>query len=415
MTNPTHVYVDLDVFNNDNNSNSEDPILQFYENKNIPYLEGDSSLYYASIIRFSIQTGNSLPVFIPRVQLGQSNPDLTVYKISMKLSMYNYSNNNSLMYSKSYTVPVYYGPTSLVTPKPAAPLVKQDLSSDYYFVKSYRHFCDDLNEAFGVCFQNMKSDQNVLNPNIYNLINTTTAPFFDYDNSTGKFVLSVDLNHVNGVIESLTNNKIIIQIYFNKRLYELLVGFRCIYASATGDMNYLFHYYGSVNTNTNSSLDILPEYANYRLIKYVNGTGDLTTYNAMQYIQEVSSIAMLNPICSLAFVTTMIPIHQTNISAPKDLNSNSNNGLDGSNNLLNIISDFQVAVTSDNQYRGEVVYAPQAEYRLIDLHQSMNLNRVDILCYWKTHYGEFIPVRLSSGNAAHLKIMFRRRDFNGIN
>ena len=195
----------------------------------------------------------------------------------------------------------------------------------------------------------------------------------------------------------------------------MLVGFRCIYSSTTGDMNYLFHYYGSVNTNTNIILDIIPEYANSRLIKYVNGTGDLTTYTAMQYIQEVSSVAMLNPICSLAFVTNMIPIHSTNISAAKDLNSNTNNGLDGTNNILNIISDFQVAITSDNQYRGEVIYAPSAEYRLLDLHQSFNLNRIDILCFWKTHFGEFIPIRLSPGNAAHLKIMFLRRDYSGLN
>ena len=59
-----------------------------------------------------------------------------------------------------------------------------------------------------------------------------------------------------------------------------------------------------------------------------------------------------------------------------------------------------------------VVYNPSAEYRLIDMNSCMNLNRVDIIVYWKDNSGNLHPFELNPGNAASAKIMFRRKDFN---
>ena len=57
----THIYVDLDIINNDQRADVDPPQLRFEETRNAPYLPGDSSNYFCSILRFSIQTGNSLP------------------------------------------------------------------------------------------------------------------------------------------------------------------------------------------------------------------------------------------------------------------------------------------------------------------------------------------------------------------
>ena len=62
-------------------------------------------------------------------------------------------------------------------------------------------------------------------------------------------------------------------------------------------------------------------------------------------------------------------------------------------NLLNAISDFSIAVDGNNQYRPMVVYNPAAEYRLIDMHSCMNLNRVDIVVYWKDTFGNIHPFK----------------------
>ena len=85
MSKPIHTYLDLDVVNNNLNSNAVAPQLRFEENRNTPLLEGESSEYFCSIFRFSIQTGNSLPIFIPRVDTGQTGVNKTVYKVSLYL------------------------------------------------------------------------------------------------------------------------------------------------------------------------------------------------------------------------------------------------------------------------------------------------------------------------------------------
>ncbi len=59
-----------------------------------------------------------------------------------------------------------------------------------------------------------------------------------------------------------------------------------------------------------------------------------------------------------------------------------------------------------------VIYNPNAEYRLIDMNSYMNLNRVDIIVYWKDKFGNIHPFELKPGNDARVKIMFRRKDFN---
>ena len=86
MVIPSHVYVDLDVVNNDLTSDISAPALKFQGTRTSPYIEGDSAYYLCSIIRFSIQTDNSLPAFIPKIVLGQEDVNKTVYAITLKLT-----------------------------------------------------------------------------------------------------------------------------------------------------------------------------------------------------------------------------------------------------------------------------------------------------------------------------------------
>ena len=130
--------------------------------------------------------------------------------------------------------------------------------------------------------------------------------------------------------------------------------------------------------------------------------------------QEVSSIALWNPVASIIFASSLLPIQATQTSLPKDV-GNSNNNFTGSgnnSNLLQSITDFSIAVDGNNQYRPMVVYNPAAEYRLIDMHSSMNLNRIDIIVYWKDTFGNIHPFELHPGCAANVKLLFRRKDFS---
>jgi hypothetical protein len=71
----------MDVINH-NYSGDSPPHLRFEETRNAPFLDGDSSEYLCSIIRFSIQTANSLPVFIPLIDNTAAAINTTRYKIT---------------------------------------------------------------------------------------------------------------------------------------------------------------------------------------------------------------------------------------------------------------------------------------------------------------------------------------------
>jgi hypothetical protein len=55
-----HVYLNLDVVNN--STNAAQPLI-FSETRTIPFLT-NSENYYLTVLRFTLQTSNSLPVFI---------------------------------------------------------------------------------------------------------------------------------------------------------------------------------------------------------------------------------------------------------------------------------------------------------------------------------------------------------------
>ena len=94
--------------------------------------------------------------------------------------------------------------------------------------------------------------------------------------------------------------------------------------------------------------------------------------------------------------------------------SNQNDNLVSSgnnNNLTNVLSDFEIAIEGTNQYRPIILYAPQSEYLLVDLFSGANLNKINIQVFWKDHFGNLNPFFIEPGASAHMKLLFRRKDF----
>ena len=145
----------------------------------------------------------------------------------------------------------------------------------------------------------------------------------------------------------------------------------------------------------------------------VTGLYETTTTTYVQMYQEVSTVSLWNPIASIVFSSSMLPIYPTQTSKPKVISNEPNTfSSSGDNsNLTNILSDFEVPIQDANSYRPFIMYAPQNEYRLIDMYSSSNLNRINISVFWKDHFGNLNPFYMNAGCAAHLKLMFRRKDF----
>ena len=74
MTDPTHVYLNLDVVNN--STTTANPLI-FNETRNMPFLSSSDN-YFCSVVRFTLQTSNSLLVFIPDIRMGQNDVNQTV-------------------------------------------------------------------------------------------------------------------------------------------------------------------------------------------------------------------------------------------------------------------------------------------------------------------------------------------------
>jgi hypothetical protein len=102
-------------------------------NKECPvFARRQQQLLLSPSLRFSIQTGNSLPIFIPRIETGQDNPNRTVYRLTIR----NPSQPN-LPFNpvNEATAFLHFESWNLTAAQPQPPTTKQDLSSEYYFVE----------------------------------------------------------------------------------------------------------------------------------------------------------------------------------------------------------------------------------------------------------------------------------------
>ena len=123
----THFYVDLDIVNHGQTNNSPHPLLRFEETRNSPFLPGDSSEYFCSILRFSVQTGNDLQVFIPSIETGPSQMAVnkTVYSVTVEHG------------GNSHTAPLIWQPSDFSVLPPTPPALKQDISNRYYYMTNF--------------------------------------------------------------------------------------------------------------------------------------------------------------------------------------------------------------------------------------------------------------------------------------
>lgn len=239
MSEQMHIYVDLDIVNNDQTTNENPPQLHFQETRNSPYIEGNSANYYCTILRFSIQTGNELPIFIPRVKLGQIDPNLTVYSVSMK-NTYQTDLSGIL---KQTTTPLIYESWSN-TSAPAPPLLSQDISSGYYFVDSYDQFTQMLNKALKTCFNTHFGVTSSTSPY------AGREPYVQFDSEKNLFVLyGEQFLHDPQRLDSSGNPMPHTDIYFNTRLFQLLSSFPSQFVGNPGDLNYRVVFNNTRNTN----------------------------------------------------------------------------------------------------------------------------------------------------------------------
>jgi hypothetical protein len=76
-----------------------------------------------------------------------------------------------------------------------------------------------------------------------------------------------------------------------------------------------------------------------------------------------------------------------------------------SGDLSNIIADYSIPVSAQNNYNGEIIYAPSAEYRLLSMNSSTNLNRIDIQAFWEGKTGTSYPIYYTTWGLCKFEII----------
>ena len=111
---PSHLYFDVNIFNYDPDGSSQEKMLSYLQINPQDFID-DPSDYYLSIIRFSIE--NFLPVFIPQIQIGQPDINLTIYAITMTYQYQGITYKQTVNIEYSSLNPTY----TPKTPKPQNP------------------------------------------------------------------------------------------------------------------------------------------------------------------------------------------------------------------------------------------------------------------------------------------------------
>ena len=400
MSQPTQVYYDLDVVNTiqpafTTAQTSQPNRLTFTEVRSSPILDNPSD-YFLSIIRFSLDTAGSMPLFIPQVELNSVGPNAvnsTVYYVSVEYK--DASGNRAISKQK-----VLYVPQSNIYPPPQVPITTLNQATDpYYWCNNIQAFICMINEALKLAYLDIITQAPVGLPATWVAGN---EPYMLWNAERGIATL-VAQEDIFGQ-DCLSNGTAEGFIYFNNPLFILFSSFQAIH-------NYTFD---------PNPLTINDGEANY-LLKIFNKKGGAGNnyvalsatagppYNALYMEQPYSTGATLCPIQSLVFTTTLLPVLPQLIGIPRVL-SNYNSSAGQNDNLSNEITDLVVNLVNGTEYFPNVLYLPTAEYRLIDLQSNSPLYGIQISVQWKDVYGIYHDFFLQNGCSCSLKIMFRRKD-----
>jgi hypothetical protein len=376
----THIYYNINIINNATDGQKKE-FVNFQEIRSSPFLTNPSD-YYMSVVRFNLQTP-SLPLFIPQIEIGQSNPNKTIYSFTLShiVGVEVITGSANIIWSSQDSI----------IPVPSAPLTKQD-DSTYYYCYSYQHFYKLMNDALASAYATLAINVSVAGGSLP----SSYPPFFEFDVYKQSSILNADMT---GYLDTLPNP---IKIYANAPMFNLISSYEASYKGLSQGRDYQFAIRNINYTNT---------------LKITNTFTNIVLYSALQAYQEYSTTSLWNPIQMLVFSTSLLPISPTNIAKPLVYNSNTSLTQGGQNNNFSIIMTDFIADTTDlgSSYKPEVLYNPTSEYRLIDmLNSNGSLNNVDIQVYWLDKFNNLNPFYLLSGCSATIKLMFRKKSFNKV-
>jgi hypothetical protein len=463
---PDYIYYNADIINNKTDDitfaglATPDPQIRFNETRDTALIR-DSSKYHFSIVRFTMNGPNrDLPLFIPNIQTGQSNPNLTTYSVALS---YQQSWNTNLGVISFALTPlptfIQYAPetqNTVLAPIPRPPTTEQDLSSRYYWVYTYQHWLDLVNYTISQAHQTLYTQfqaawaayPGLTDPFPFSTLAAFKAyvqtPQITYDDETKPlFSFFMDSDGFGQRLTSFTpipyapgvagqQTKPILRFFMNTNMYGLFANFSNLYWNSTtiptitqAGITYPGFTSPVPEGYTNEILAVNKFYQNiidYRIapytgappLGYVPVSQQKVYYKMTQDYKSVDSL--WSPIASIVFTSTLLPIRYEQ-SGPPTLLGTGNLGESAPtarSAFQPIITDIALdtSLGGADDYRQFIYYAPNAEYRLADFSPSrQEIRNIDIQVYWKSRLsGELYPLEMFNLSSVSLKVMFRHKD-----
>lgn len=422
---PIHEYQDVVVFNN--STGDAQPIPLVYNQTKLTNVIDKSNDYYISVVRWSADS--ILPQIIPEMYLyeppttvpppGDYSPNTPAY--SGETNYIIGIRDSGQAYS---CVRVIYNPVTNSSNNYARPALKplsqnEYYNNPYYWISDIEEFVNCLN----VALQRAQKDAAIVgSPTI------PTIPLFYFNSQTGKIeLLFPNKEYGQPTVSSPTNtntwNPAVepqLKMWMNTELYSLLNTFNATAVTTNPGVGITaLEIYEPNGTN----LELLTPFPQMYYINTQYNYGRNSYNNPIQsggtipiidvVTQTNSSIPSMSPVTSIVFQTTSIPVNNTLTGAPAFLGPNlqANNALE---NNAGVLTDFQVPLSSGTEYSGSMLYyTPQSEYRLCDLISNSPTQVLNIVVYWLDQIGNYHPFLIKNQGSASLKLMFRKKSFNG--
>jgi hypothetical protein len=360
--------------------------------------------------------GVVLPPYTPLSASFTSSGDF--YNVTSYRTTLQFTNSVGL---QTFTVPVVYLPEDATQAPPVwnptnnEALSLTEITGQYYYIYNYNTMMTMVNYALTNAFWGLNgscwnSTAGAVTPPLVHMtgavagpatVNNYQSPTVSWNLSNATILVQADNNAFNNQVQLLP-----IYLYFNQALSTLFDTFPYVYPDVRPESP--LYSYINFNLSYGAGLYIVQTYS---------PVGVTTKqYTAIQQYQQNTTAGLFNPVQSIVFSSTLLPVVMENVGLPLILNGTSPNNIQvgSSANVFPIVTDFQVGVNATSGYISDINYVPPGEYRLVDLYGKSPANQIDIQVFWKDNYGLIHPFLVGSGCVGNMKILFRKKNYNNI-
>jgi len=377
----TELYYTIQVKNNNTGYDlsgavvpSQPPIpIVFQETRSNPYISpaGD---YYMSVISFEVDT-EAIPVFICDAITNSSNVNQTAYYVSIQ----------GPANAPVIPVNVVWAPEDLTSPLPPSPVPYDYDNYPYYYAYTFQHFINLVNIALASAAAGATPP-------------ATNPPFLVLKDNQLSLVgdLSIYGFGVGGY-----------GIFFNTELYNLfssLPAFKILEANQPPGNNKQCNFKLVMQPYPSGS-NVKPVYTNLAEVP------PTTFYSAVYSDAEYAPFPYWNPVDSIVFTTQQLTVVPELIAKPIAFGPGNSENIGTNADTYYVLTDYSAPLRIGTEYKPNISYQPNAEFRLVDLYGDQPLSSMRISLFWKDKFGVLHPLFLEAGGTAYIKILFRKKTF----